>query len=157
MRFGLAACAVVTAMATVSVSAVAHDLPKGGMTLEDVVSWLQGAGYQAKVVTDKEGKKTVDSAADGTAFHVGFYDCQDQRCGSIQFYVGFETKGALDAKRMNAWNSSKRWARGYVDQTNDPWVEMDVDLTPGGTYELLNDEFATWRSTLATFKQFINS
>ena len=52
---------------------------------------------------------------------------------------------------MNEWNRDNRWARGYYDSVNDPWVEYDVDLTPGGTYELLDDEFATWRSTLTRF------
>ncbi len=31
--------------------------------------------------------------------------------------------------------------RAYVDKVNDPWLEYDVDLTPGGSYELLKDEF----------------
>jgi len=30
-------------------------------------------------------------------------------------------------------------------------------LSPGGTYEILNDEFATWQDTLRVFKKFINS
>ena len=28
---------------------------------------------------------------------------------------------------------------------------MDIDLWPGGTYESLNDQFATWNSTLGRF------
>ncbi|HTZ36936.1 MAG TPA: YbjN domain-containing protein [Stellaceae bacterium] len=156
MKSGVAAAAIATILALAAATpAPAKDLPKAGMTVDDVVGWLQGAGYQAKLVTDKNGRKTVTTAAEGTEFHVGFYDCKDERCGSIQFYAGFDTKGALNPKRINEWNRQKRWGRAYVDDINDPWIEMDVDLTPGGTYELLNDEFATWRSTLSGFKQFI--
>ncbi|MGH7095790.1 MAG: YbjN domain-containing protein [Stellaceae bacterium] len=125
------------------------------MTVEDVVNWLQSGGYQAKVVTGKNGKQTITSSVGGTNFHVGFYDCNGARCGSIQFFAGFDTKGALNPVKMNQWDRAQRWGRAYVDNVNDPWLEMDVDLTPGGTYELLNDEFATWRALLARFRQFI--
>jgi Putative bacterial sensory transduction regulator len=52
---------------------------------------------------------------------------------------------------MNEWNRDKRWCRGYFDRVSDPWVEEDVDLTPGGTYELLNDSFATFRHCVDDF------
>jgi hypothetical protein len=135
--------------------ASAKDLPAGGMTADEVASWLQSQGYQAKVETDNSGKQSITSSTGGTNFHVGFYDCKGARCGSMQFYAGFDTKGALNPVKMNEWNSSHRWTRGYVDKVNDPWVEMDIDLTPGGTYELLADEFAVWRNMLDRFKKFI--
>ena len=43
---------------------------------------------------------------------------------------------------MNDWNSTKRWAKAYVDDKDDPWLQMDVDLSPGGTEEGLNDQFS---------------
>jgi hypothetical protein len=156
MKRYLRVCAIVIA-AVVSTSALAKDLPDGGMTVEQVTAWLLDVGYQAKIVTDKNGNMTITSASDGIEFHVGFYDCHDRQCGSIQFFAGFDTKGALNLKKINEWNTTKRWARAYVDNTNDPWIEMDVDLTPGGTYEILNDQFATWQDTLRVFKKFINS
>jgi hypothetical protein len=74
----------------------------------------------------------------------------------MQFAAGFDTKGAFNPVKMNDWNRDNRWTRAYIDKANDPWLEMDIDLTPGGTFELLNDEFATWRSSFVRFKKFIN-
>ena len=34
--------------------------------------------------------------------------------------------------------------------------EYDVDLTPGGSYELLKDEFGIWQDSLGRFRKFIN-
>jgi hypothetical protein len=136
-------------------TASARDVPAGGLTLDDVVAWLQSQGYKAELVTDSDGKVHVSSASDGVKFGVYMFDCSGDHCGSIQFAAGFATHGKFDTSQMNAWNRGSRWARGYFDSTNDPWVEYDIDLTPGGTYELLDDEFATWRSTLARFvKQY---
>lgn len=155
MKIAHLAWGAALAVAVASGPALATDLPAGGMSVQDVSNWLQSQGFQARVVTESNGSQTITSSTGGGNFHVGFYDCKGTRCGSIQFYAGFDTKGALNVTKMNEWNRKQRWARGYVDNVNDPWVEMDVDLTPGGTYELLNDEFATWRAVLARFRQFI--
>ena len=157
MKVRLLTCAAAIAVAAVSTSVLAKDLPAGGLTAEEVASWLQDTGYQAKIVTRENGRKTITSSTGGFGFHVGFYDCKDQRCASMQFFAGFSTQGALNPVKMNQWNRSERWVKGYVDQVNDPWVEMDVDLSPGGTYEMLNDEFAIWRNMLNTFNNFIHS
>jgi hypothetical protein len=136
---------------------VAKDLPSGGMTVDEVAAWLQAGGYKADVQSNKDGSKTVASSTDGTGFFVDMYDCKGApRCTSIQFSVGFDTKGAWNATKMNEWNADNRWAKAYVDSKDDPWIEMDVDLSPGGTSENLSDEFAVWRDMVVSFKKFIN-
>jgi hypothetical protein len=155
MRHAIAAAAGALLLVAMSGAATAKDLPSGGVTIDDVVKWLQGAGYRAEIQTGDDGSKNVYSSADGRNFHIYLYDCKDGRCGSLQFSTGFDTKGAFSADKMNDWNRDSRWARAYVDKSNDPWVEYDVDLTPGGTYELLDDEFGTWRGALGRFYKFI--
>ncbi len=143
-------------VAFAAVPAFAKDLPDGGFTVDDIVSWLQGKGYQAKIVSDEDGKQHVSSASGGVSFGVFMFDCNGgKRCASMQFSAGFATHGKFDTTKMNEWNRDSRWARGYFDKENDPWVEYDVDLTPGGTYENLDDEFDVWTKTLDRFvKQY---
>jgi hypothetical protein len=137
--------------------AMAKDLPAGGMTVEELAKWLQDGGYKAEIQTAKDGTKSIYSAADGTGFYIDVYDCKNTpRCSSIEFSVGFDTKGAWNATKMNDWNSNNRWVRAYVSDKDDPWLEMDVDLNPGGTYEGLADEFSVYRDMLVSFKKFIN-
>jgi hypothetical protein len=133
------------------------DLPSVGLSADDVAKWLQDAGYKATIKTNDDGSLSVNSATDGTNFSVDMYDCHDKAtCTAIQFSVGFDTKGAWTAAKMNDYNSSKRWVRAYVDDKNDPWLEQDVDLIPGGTWEGLNDQFAVWRQMLGDFEKYIN-
>lgn len=128
-----------------------HPIPQGGLTIEDLVAWLQSAGYSAKVVTAESGKRHIVSAAQGTPFNVFVGDCQGERCASMNFAAGFATGGKFDVSQLNDWNGNNRWCRAYYDNVNDPWLEMDIDLWPGGTYELLNDQFACWNDRLAAF------
>jgi Putative bacterial sensory transduction regulator len=151
MKYVIAAGALALAFGFSSMAG-AKDLPAGGVTWQDVTAWLQSQGYKAQM-KGSGSEQNIESAADGGPFHIYLYDCKGARCGSLQFSEGFDTKGAFNAAKMNDWNQHNRWARAHVDKTNDPWLEMDCDLTPGGTYELLNDEFATWRMTLRNFRK----
>jgi hypothetical protein len=141
----------------VSNPSVAKDLPGGGMTAKEIASWLVDAGYKGEIQTNKDGSTSVASATDGGNFYIDMNDCNDGvRCAAIEFYAGFKTKGAWNAAKMNDWNRDRRWVRAHVDDNNDPWLQMDVDLSPGGTQEGLDDQFALWRDRLSKFKTYIN-
>lgn len=147
---------VTLVLALFSSAVAAKNLPAGGMTIDEVAKWLQDEGYKAQFYPLKDGGRAVASGADGYTWKIYMYDCNTEgRCGSLQFSMGLDTKGAFDTDKMNEWSKKNRWARAYIDSVNDPWLEYDVDLTPGGTYELLNDEFATWRSTVKRFHSFL--
>ena len=143
------------AFALCPIGAMAKDLPDGGLTIEEVASWLQNEGYKAEVTKSDDGTPEINSSSNGHDFHIYMYDCDQGRCASLQFWEGFDTKGAFNAEKMNDWNMTKRWARAYVDKENDPWVEYDVDLAPGGTYEGLKDQFGIWEDSLERFRKYI--
>ena len=155
MRALLAGAAVVAAC-LMSTAVLAKDLPEGGLSVQDLSKWLQDAGYKAEIQTAKDGSKSIYSSTDGTGFYVDVYDCKEERCASVQFSLGFDTKGAWNATKMNEWNGKNRWVRAHVDSKDDPWLEMDVDLSPGGTWEGLSDEFAIYRDMVVSFKKFID-
>lgn len=150
MRIAFVGAAALFFMLGSSVAS-ARDIPADGLAIGDVVAWLQGVGYSAQLEASSDGTQHVVSSTGGVKFEVYLFDCKEGHCGSLQFSSGFATHGKFDTTRMNEWNSTKRWGRGYFDKVNDPWVEMDCDLTPGGTYELLGDELATWNTALADF------
>ena len=155
MRALLTGAAVVAAC-LMSTAVLAKDLPEGGLSVQDLSKWLQDAGYKAEIQTAKDGSKSIYSSTDGTGFYVDVYDCKEERCASVQFSLGFDTKGAWNATKMNEWNGKNRWVRAHVDSKDDPWLEMDVDLSPGGTWEGLSDEFAIYRDMVVSFKKFID-
>jgi hypothetical protein len=146
-----------TPTATAAAANYTGNIPSAGLSADDVANWLQSEGYKAQVSTNKDGSKSIQSATGGTNFNIDMYDCHDKpTCTAIQFNVGFDTKGAWNATKMNSYNSAKRWVRAYVDDNDDPWLEQDVDLIPGGTWEGLNDQFGIWRQMMGDFEKYIN-
>jgi len=134
--------------------AAAASLPSNGMSPKDVQAWLLDNGYQAEL--EKAGEEPyLKSAADGVSFEVHFYDCKNDRCASIQFTAGFDIDGKVTADQANDWNSDKRYIDCFVDEEGDPWFTYDVNLSPGGTREALDDDFAVWLSFLPDMKSMI--
>lgn len=150
-------CYVATALAialATSTVARAKDIPSDGITFDDAMTWLKDQGHAAKIATDGAGNKNVETSAGDTTFGVYLLDCSNDHCGSIQFVANWPASAKISATRVNEWNRTKRWARAYLDGSNRLWLEFDADLTPGGTYELLDDELATWKKTLDSAKDF---
>jgi hypothetical protein len=128
-----------------------HPIPEGGLTLEEVVAWLQSGGYSAKVVTAESGKRHIITNSHGTPFDIFMPGCESGRCSSIELVVAFACKGKFDVSKLNEWNSEIPWCKAYYDSVNDPSLDMDIALSPGGTYESLNDQFLTWNRVLGNF------
>jgi len=128
-----------------------HAIPDGGFTIEDLVAWLQSEGYSAKVVTGNDGERHIVSNTQGSPCNIFLHDCKGERAASLGLATGYATNGKFDISQMNEWNSNNRWCRAYYDSINDPWLVMDIDLWPGGTYESLRDQFGAWNNTLARF------
>ena len=149
----LAAC---IALAIAPGLASARDIPAAGMTAEEVLAFLQAHGLNARIETDKGDLHVQVTSVKDPNFGVYLFDCKDGRCGALQFAAGFNTHGADAPGSLNDWNHNKRWGRSYSDSVNDPWVEMDVDITPGGTYELLEDELSTWNKVVGDFVEYIH-
>jgi len=126
-------------------------IPDGGLTVEEVAAWLEREGYSAKFITGESGKRHIESSTQGFPLNIFFGDCKAERCACLELATGFATNGKFDISQINAWNYNNRWCRAYYDDVNDPWLKMNIDLWPGGTYESLNDLFATWNRMLGQF------
>jgi hypothetical protein len=146
-----AAPATVAPAAPQPPAASLHAIPDGGLTLEEVVAWLQSGGYSAKVVTAESGKRHIITNSHGTPFDIFTPGCESGRCSSIELVVAFACKGKFDESQLNQWNREIPWCKAYYDSVNDPSLDMDIALSPGGTYESLNDQFLTWNSVLGKF------
>jgi hypothetical protein len=156
MRAGLLGVAALGWALMAGAAGASTEIPSGGLTFPEIETWLKGKGYAPETITDKEGKAHYRIMIDGLKYGIYVYDCKDGRCASLQFSVGWATKGKFDVSKMNDWNKGKRWCRGYYDTDNDPWVERDTDLSPGGTFELLDDELGIFRGCVERFVKLYN-
>jgi hypothetical protein len=126
-------------------------IPDGGLTIEEMAAWLEGEGYAVKFVTGESGKRHIETNSQGSPINIFFGDCKGDRCAALEFAAGFSTHGKFDVSQINGWNYDSRWCRAYYDSDKDPWLKMNINLSPGGTYEALSDRFEIWNRTLGRF------
>lgn len=129
-------------------AAQARPIPDEGLTVEEVLAFMKSAGFEAKIAKTDQGEPYVTTAKDGVNFDLDLYDCKDSRCRAVQFVASFDLKEPLSAAKANEWNLKKRYVRVYLDNTGDPIFAYDANLSPGGTYEALQDD-------LDVFVQFL--
>ncbi len=126
-------------------------IPDGGFTIEEMSAWLESEGYGVKFVTGESGRRHIETNSQGFPLNIFFGDCKGERCTSLELATGFSTGGKFDVSQINGWNYDNRWCRAYYDDDKDPWLKMNIDLWPGGTYEALSARFETWNRTLGRF------
>jgi hypothetical protein len=126
----------------------------GGEQLADL---LAEAGYRATVGRDGEGDPMVSSSAAGANFSIYMYGCEDESCNSLQFIAGFDLADGIALQRINAWNRDKRYGSAYLDDEDDPWLQMDLDLEGGSSTGQLTEYVELWDTLLGQFQTFIQA
>ncbi|MGA0603331.1 YbjN domain-containing protein [Caulobacter sp. KR2-114] len=150
---------IILALAALAAATAARaaPYPAEGVTARDVAAVLQAKGYQATLDKDGTGDPMVRSAVDGTKFQVVFYDCdKTHRCGALEFLVGFDLPDGMALARLNKWNRDQRFGHAYLDDENDPYIQLDLNTDNGFTSESLGGYVETWASLVPHFKRYID-
>ncbi len=112
---------------------------------------------QLMEVLSKEGlvpEKTKETVIRVKMDQVGVLFFVSDSKENIQAYAGFESDNTTCAK-VNQWNAEKRFSRAYLDDDDDPVIELDLDLEGGITQERLIDFITTVRHSVAGFRKHI--
>jgi len=118
---------------------------------------IQELGYRALLDTDNVGDPLITSSVAGTEFSIFFYRCNDNtNCKVVLFKVGYDLSDGTTAEVINAWNEANLFGRAYLDDENDPWLEMPVNLDGGVSRANFEDSFDWWEVVVSKFQDHID-
>lgn len=121
-----------------------------------VVTAMQEEGYRAKLGKDALGEPMIESEGAGYDFEVLFYDCEDGKaCKALQFSAGFKPEKEYNAEYANSWNSSKRYARAYVNDKQELFLRNDITTVGGLNKANFADAIDWWVTMLGEFSKFV--
>ena len=143
------------ALALVAAPALAKPLPAGGITRQEAADWLSAKGYPARVHPDSNGLSIVTSKISGVTFDIYFFGCERDRCKGIQYAAGWSGVSASSVAKVNNWNTEYRYLRTYSRDGNVVFAEYDVDIGPGGSWELLDRSLERFGEMIPTFKTYM--
>lgn len=119
---------------------------------------LQSFGYRAELGTDSGGDPKISSSSGGANFSIFFYGCTDgKNCDAISFSAAFDLDPGSNVALMNDWNQQKRYTKAYLDDEQDPVIDMDIYLGEGGvTIENFRFWLDTWERAVGDYKVHID-
>lgn len=97
---------------------------------------LNSLGRSYTIGTDAvdDPRITIDTGETGAKeMYVEYYDCGPAACENIQLVTRFASSKVGTLKAVNNFNRENRWARVYLDEDNEPTIELDIDGVGGIT------------------------
>ena len=140
------ALAAIAAFATGPVLAGTH-----GVTGKEVADILQNEGYKAKLETDSQGDPMIRTSMSGVTVSVLFYDCEKDRCDSLQFVTGLDLDEGTTAAVINQFNTTYRYGAAYLDNENDPFLRYDFTVDHADHSAHIVSQVNTWEDVLHSF------
>ncbi len=120
---------------------------------------MQEQGFLATMEVANDGTPKISSKVSSTNFSIYFYGCDgaNTNCTSISFSAGYDLIDGITATKANKWNRENRFSKTYIDDEDDPYLEMDVTLDFGGVaVENFHDWLDIWRVAVEEFEEFID-
>jgi hypothetical protein len=151
MTTNLVAAAALLAT-TLAATATAQSLVSAENPAE-LVSIIQALGFQAQIDKDNVGDPLIRSSSSGVDFSIYFYGCtKNKRCQSLQFIAGYNLTDGTTLAVLDEWNEEKRFASAYLDDEDDPFLQMDVNTEGGITQQNFEKTFDLWQSLKGEFE-----
>ena len=77
-----------------------------------------------------------------------------ENTGGLMLYCGFQGV-KVNTTKINEWNKKHRFSRAYIDDSNDPVLESDLDFDGGVTLESLKIFITVFKSSAIEYKKFL--
>nr|WP_246359806.1 YbjN domain-containing protein [Stakelama sediminis] len=122
-----------------------------------IANIVRGEGYKVQAGKQQDGAPFLQSDMQGLPFTIFMNNCiAGKACRTIQFYAGFSVSTPRSLELINRWNQTKRFAKAYIDDQDDPRLEMDLNLADGGiARDNFIADFQLWVRLLAQFRDHI--
>lgn len=126
---------------------------------EIVAAAMEDVSLDARIGHLPNGLPFIESSIGEIPFRVFFLGCtQATDCKWVQFWAAFKGDGSPSLEAMNAYARDNPWGRIYIDEQDDPAIEMDVDLEVGGmSRDLFQDNLAYWAYALGEYAKFVRA
>ena len=123
----------------------------------ELVKILQDAGYRASLETDSDGDPLVRTGMAGWNVVIHFYDCQQGRCGSLQFSTGIDLEHGTTMAVVNKFNTEYRYGRVHLDDEADPFLVFDFEVLKTDHAHYVASQVDTYEQLLGALSEALDA
>lgn len=146
--------AVLLVLALVAPVSMAAD--RGGLiTGPAVVDMLDELGFSAELTRDEADDPLVVTQTLGLRTFIYFYDCRSEGCEALQFRVGLDLADGTSMDVINDFNRRYRYVRGFLDEDDDPFLVMDVEMAHAEHAPQFSTHLGVWEELLSRFTEAV--
>jgi hypothetical protein len=130
--------------------------PAGQADIDRIERLLQEVGFRASR-DDTASSPTIESKFGGVTSQIELLNCDDDgtNCTVLRFHSGFDMDAGLEMKIVNDWNYAKYFGRAYLDEDNDPHIDLVMSMI-GASDENIKDTIDWWDVVISGFTEEID-
>src|SRR5690606_38262144 len=102
---------------------------------------------------DRHGDPEIMFQQGGLTCRMNFFDCRNDRCGSLQLEVGLDLEAGTTPQVVNQYNRTYRYGRAYLDEDMDPYLLYDFELPHARVGEYLESQLGIFGTLLEHFTE----
>jgi hypothetical protein len=97
---------------------------------QSVLDQFTALGFEASLDPYESGRPRIVSKIVGVNYAVAFYSCYDDMtgCEGLMFTAGFDMSEPTGSDVVNEWNETRVYSRAFLDEEDDPYVQMPVPV-----------------------------
>lgn len=114
---------------------------------------LAALGLSPELGRDRHGDPEIMFQQNGLTCRLNFFDCRNDRCGSLQLEVGLDLEEGTTPQVVNQYNRRYRYGRAYLDEEMDPYLLYDFELPHARVGEYLESQLGIFGTLLEHFTE----
>lgn len=119
-----------------------------GVTGPEAMAVFEAMELEPELLADSAGDPMIRFRTNDLNAYMYFYDCQEERCGSLQLGVGLDLENGTSLHVANVFNTRFRYGRMLLDDEMDPFLRYDFEV-------LHSDHAAQIRSQIGMFSELL--
>jgi hypothetical protein len=129
------------------------------ITRDQVATILKNSGYRAEIVQDPANPNAafIRTGIGGRTVAVTFFNCENEKCASIQFWTGFRKSPRFSDSLVKKWNTEVRYAKTHLTADGGLHVEYDIYLAGGVSSDYITSALGLYGYLLSRLDDYIKA
>ena len=120
---------------------------------ESLLRELRSMGYDVRLEPYDSGRPRIRTSSLGINYSIAFYGCLNDMtdCRGMMLTSGFDMDDGTNWEIIDGWNETRVYTRAFLDDENDPYVQMPVPVARDFNHDDVARIMDIWEDAIVDF------